>query len=79
MTNPEEAAPPTSVAALTRRQVLKTYATPTITVIGLAATGSFATSGRVPLVDGGSDTQASVKADVKARSQGDGKAKGKGT
>ena len=44
MTQPNATAPATS---FTRREVLKTYTTPTITVIGLAATGSFATSGRV--------------------------------
>jgi hypothetical protein len=62
-------------AELSRRQVLKTYAAPTIAVIGVAATGSFSTSGRVVALP---DTDAVGKAKGKDKGNGKGEDKGKG-
>jgi hypothetical protein len=67
-------------AELSRRQALKTYAAPTIAVIGVAATASFSTSGRVdPLgrVVPLPDTDAVGKAKGKDKGKDEGKGKGK--
>ena len=66
--------PPTQ---LSRRQVLKTYAVPTIAVIGVTATGSFSTSGRViPKAD--ADTGGKAKGKAKGEDKGKDEGKGKG-